>query len=97
MHYAVVFTPEAREQLAALYRYIAVAATPEIAERYTDAIVSYCEQLQSFPHRGTLRNDIRSGLRITNYKLQKTYRDRLRRECQVCIHHRCALRRTGLR
>ena len=68
MHYAVVFTPEAREQLAALYRYIAVAATPEIAERYTDAIVSYCEQFQSFPHRGTLRNDIRSGLRITNYK-----------------------------
>ncbi len=68
MHYTVIFTPEAQEQLAVLYRYIAVAATPETAQRYTDAIVSYCEQFQTFPHRGTLRNDIRAGLRITNYK-----------------------------
>lgn len=34
MEYAVVFTPEAQEQLAALYRYIAAAASPEIAERF---------------------------------------------------------------
>jgi len=39
--YAVVFTPEAQEQLAALYRYIAAAASPETAERYTSAIVTY--------------------------------------------------------
>lgn len=31
----VIFTPEAQEQLAALYRYIAAAASPDIAERYT--------------------------------------------------------------
>jgi len=31
--YTVVFTPEAEEQLLALYRYIATAASPEIAER----------------------------------------------------------------
>jgi len=68
MRYAVVFTPEAQEQLAALYRYIAAAASPEIAERYTSAIVTYCEGLQNFPHRGTRRDDVRPGLRITNYK-----------------------------
>lgn len=68
MEYAVVFTPEAQEQLAALYRYIAAAASPEIAERYTSAIVTYCESLQTFPHRGTCRDDIRPGLRITNHK-----------------------------
>ena len=28
----------------------------------------YCENLQSFPHRGTMRDHIRPGLRITNYK-----------------------------
>jgi plasmid stabilization system protein ParE len=50
MSYTVVFTPEAEEQLAALYRYIAVAASPEIATRYTSAIVTYCESLQTFPH-----------------------------------------------
>ena len=67
MQYTVIFTPEAQEQLAALYRYIAAAASPEIAERYTSAIVAYCEDLQTFPHRGTRRDDIRPGLRITNH------------------------------
>ncbi len=66
--YTVVFAPQAREQLASLYRYIAVAASPEIAERYTNAIVTYCEGLQTFPMRGTRRDDIRPGLRITNYR-----------------------------
>ena len=55
--YPVIFTPEAQEQLAALYRYIAAAASPEIAERYASAIIAYCESLQDFPHRGTRRDD----------------------------------------
>ena len=66
--YTVIFTPEAQEQLTELYHYIAVAASPEVAERYTNAIVTYCEGLHTFPLRGTCRNDIRLGLRITNYK-----------------------------
>jgi plasmid stabilization system protein ParE len=68
MQYTVVFTPEAGEQLVELYRYIAQAASPEIAQRYTDAIVTYCEGLQTFPHRSNRRDDIRPGLRVTNYK-----------------------------
>ena len=68
MQYTVVFTPEAQDQLAALYRYIATAATPEIAERYTNAIVTHCDDLSAFPNRGARRDDIRPGLRITNYK-----------------------------
>lgn len=68
MKYAVIFTPEAQEQLLALYRYIAVAASPDIAERYTGAIVGYCESLQDFPIRGTRRDDVRPGLRVTHYK-----------------------------
>ena len=68
MRYTVVFTPEVEEQLVELYRYIAQAASPEIAQRYTDAIVMYCEGLQAFPHRSNRRDDIRPGLRITNYK-----------------------------
>ena len=68
MRYSVVFTPEAEEQLAGLYRYIALKASPEIAEKYTSAIVTYCEEMDSFPHRGTRRDDVRPGLRITNYK-----------------------------
>jgi plasmid stabilization system protein ParE len=68
MQYTVVFTPEAQDQLAAIYRYIATAASPLTAERYTSAIVTYCESLRTFPNRGTCRDDVRPGLRITNYK-----------------------------
>ena len=68
MNYRVVFSPEAAEQLAALYRYIAAVASSSIAARYTQAIVSYCESLCTFPHRGTRRDDVRPGLRITHYR-----------------------------
>lgn len=69
MHpYSVVFSPEAQEQLADLYRYLVAAASPDRATRYTEAIVSYCESLSTFPLRGTLRNDVRPGLRITPYR-----------------------------
>lgn len=49
MNDRVDFSPEAEEQLAALYCYIAAAASPDIAARYTEAIVSYCESLRTFP------------------------------------------------
>ena len=68
MAYAVVFAPQAEDQLADLYVYIATEASPQTAKRYTDAIVSCCENLSIFPHRGTPRDDIRPGLRTTNYK-----------------------------
>ena len=66
--YAIVFTPEAEEQLAELYRYITEKATAETALRYTTAIVDYCEAMKGIPHRGKRRDDIRPGLRIANYK-----------------------------
>lgn len=66
--HTVVFTPEAAEQLTSLYRYIAAAASPVVAERYTSAIVTFCEGLHHFPLRGIRRDDIRPGLRITNYR-----------------------------
>ncbi len=68
MRYTVVFTPEAEEQIAELYHYISQAASPDVAQRYTEAIVTYCEGLHTFPHRSHSRDDIRPGLRVTNYK-----------------------------
>lgn len=68
MKFRVIFSPVAEEQLAGLYRYIATAASPGIAERYVNAIISYCETLETFPLRGAQRDDIRPGFRITNYK-----------------------------
>lgn len=66
--YTVVFAPEARDQLIALYRRIATDASPEIAGRYTDAVIARCEGLGTFPARGAARDDIRPGLRITSYR-----------------------------
>jgi toxin ParE1/3/4 len=68
MTYSVIFTPEAEEQLVTIFRYIAQAASPIIADRYTNAIVTYCQGLAIFPERSALHNDIRPGLRVTNYK-----------------------------
>jgi len=68
MSYRVIFSPEAEEQLAEPFRYIASAASADTAERYVNAIISYCERMDSFPLRGAKRDDIRPGLRITNYK-----------------------------
>jgi plasmid stabilization system protein ParE len=68
MAYTVEFAPEALEQLSMLYRYVAKAASTGIAQRYTDAIVTHCEELRTFPLRGNQRDDIRPGLRITNYR-----------------------------
>ena len=68
MSYRVDFAPEAEEQLADIYRYIAERASPDTAARYTGAIVACCEGLHLFPHRGTARDDLRPGLRLTHYK-----------------------------
>lgn len=64
----VDFSPEAMTQLSRLFRYIAEEASPSIAARYTDSIVSYCQSLHTFPERGTRRDDIRPGLRMTYYR-----------------------------
>ena len=68
MNHAVIFSPEAKEQLLSLYRYIEAAASPEIAERHTSSIITHCESLKNFPMRGTRREDVRPGLRVTYYK-----------------------------
>ena len=48
MSYTVIFTPEAEAQLVELYEYIAAKASPEIAARFADGIMTYCESLCTF-------------------------------------------------
>lgn len=68
MVYTVVYTPEAQNQLRAIYRYIAKEASPAIAQRFTDAIVDHCDRFRELPARAVRRDDIRPGLHITNYR-----------------------------
>ncbi|HTP38711.1 MAG TPA: type II toxin-antitoxin system RelE/ParE family toxin [Steroidobacteraceae bacterium] len=49
MTFTVAFAPEAEEQIATIYRDIAQAASPEVAERYASALIEYCEGLRDFP------------------------------------------------
>lgn len=68
----VHFTPEARDQLDKLEEDIAVAASSAVAARYVDSIVDHCEKLQTFPHRGTQRDDLRPGLRTLGFRRRVT-------------------------
>ncbi|WP_428945969.1 type II toxin-antitoxin system RelE/ParE family toxin [Pantoea sp. FN060301] len=67
-HYQVIFSPEAEMQVMELWRYLAEVAGEKTATSYTEGIISYCESLSLFPHRGNVRDDLMTGLRITNYR-----------------------------
>ncbi|HEU0197643.1 MAG TPA: type II toxin-antitoxin system RelE/ParE family toxin [Nevskiaceae bacterium] len=68
MTWTVTLSPKARDQLIALNAWIADVASPAVADHYTDAIAEFCLSLDTFPERGTRRDDIRPGVRITNYR-----------------------------
>lgn len=64
----VTFSRRALEQILELERYIAEASYSTRAERFIDSLIDHCQQLSTFPHRGTVRNDIRPGLRVTHFR-----------------------------
>ena len=68
----VVFSPEALGDLFSLYDYIAASSGAGRAQGYTDRIVAHCLGLVTFPERGTRREDLRPGLRITTYRRRVT-------------------------
>lgn len=70
--YQVIFSPEAEAQLLTIYRWIADGAAPRIAAEFTEAIIEYCEKLESFPERGTRRDDLRPGLRTIGFRQRVT-------------------------
>lgn len=65
----VIFTPEATQSLAELHHYIEESASKTVAIRYVGDVVKFCESIGEFAsERGVRRDDLRPGLRITNYK-----------------------------
>lgn len=66
--YRVIFAQEAEDALVDIFHYISSRSSMEIAERFTDGIIKRCNDLHVMPMVGTRRDDIRPGLRITNYK-----------------------------
>jgi len=64
----VVFTPLAEQQIESLYHYVAEAGGRERADRHVGDILAYCQSLGEFPERGTRRDDLSPGLRVTGYR-----------------------------
>lgn len=73
MKYAIRFAVEAQQQLDTIEDYIAVASGYRaVAEQFVDGIVAYCESFETFPERGTQRDDLLLGLRTVGYRRRVT-------------------------
>ncbi len=68
----VVFRPRAEADLSGLYDWIAEDSGEEVAAGYIDRIEAACLALETFPQRGTQRDDIRPGLRTMGFERRAT-------------------------
>ena len=68
----VIFTPLAERHIDSLHEYIAVHTSEECADGYVGRIVDFCNGLCTFPLRGTQRDDLLPGLRVTGFERRVT-------------------------
>ena len=68
----VIFTPLAERHLDTLHRYIASRSSEDRADEYVGRIVGFCKSLTTFPMRGTVRDDLLPGLRVTGFERRAT-------------------------
>jgi toxin ParE1/3/4 len=66
--YRIVFTPEALRDINRLYDWTRINASPMTASRFIDGLEAYIRTLDTFPFRGTSREDIGPGARTVPYK-----------------------------
>ena len=91
--YRVIFSPEAEAQLVAIYRRISGKTAPTIADRFTGAIVDYCEKLESLSaSRHTSR---RFAARAAHDWIPPSRHDRFCGRSRRRDDHRHFLRRSG--
>jgi toxin ParE1/3/4 len=70
--FEVRFRPLAEADLFALYDYIAQQAGNTVAGAYIDRVEAACLALETFPERGTRRDDIRPGIRTMGFERRAT-------------------------
>lgn len=56
---------------------------PTTAANFVDDIVTYCDSFETFPERGTCREDLLPGHRITGYRKSVTIAFRVNAEAGV--------------
>lgn len=68
----VVLAPEAGDDLDDLYDWIAGRASPQVAIGYLERVEDFLRGFGLASERGTLRNDVRPGLRIVGFERRLT-------------------------
>jgi plasmid stabilization system protein ParE len=65
----VRLSPEAQTDLVHIHEYIVERSGSAItADRYIGRIAGFLSSFDTFPERGTLRNEVRPGLRIIGFE-----------------------------
>jgi len=68
-HYAVRLSPEAQTDIVRIHaRIVEKSSSTVTADRYIDRISGFLSSLNVFPERGTVREVVRSGLRIIGFE-----------------------------
>ena len=68
----VIFTPLAERHVDSLHEYITAHGGEDRADSYVGRIVEFCTGLTTFPLRGTQRDDLLPGLRVTGFERRVT-------------------------
>src|SRR4051794_28824473 len=68
MEYTVRLLPAAKEDLRGIHKYIARKSSPAIASRYAGRIRAFLAGFSRYPMRGSVRNDVRSDIRIVGFE-----------------------------
>ncbi|MBB3137375.1 plasmid stabilization system protein ParE [Rhizobium pisi] len=68
MKYTVRLSAAAQRDVDALLDYLVPVAGEAIAQSYIDRLQTFLEGFQTFPKRGTVRDEIRDGLRIIGFE-----------------------------
>jgi toxin ParE1/3/4 len=72
MKYRVRFHAAAEQDIAELLTALAPKAGAATALRFVERIVDYCLSFETFPERGTRRDDIALGLRTVGWRRRAT-------------------------
>ena len=68
-HYTIRLSPEAQADLVQIYERIASRSGSIItAERYIERIDGFLTSMNVFPERGSVRDEVRAGLRIIGFE-----------------------------
>ena len=68
-----IYRPQANTDLDDIFSFILNnGGSADSAYHYVERIRAFCDSLVTFPHRGTKRDDIRPGLRLTGFERRVT-------------------------